>query len=75
MIARALPRLRVNYLVGVTHLDAERAWDLEDIALYLRVPEERVFPLDARDAGRARALLLRLLEIASQVRFGQVDRG
>jgi len=61
-----LSRYQVPYLVGITHLDAERAWDLEDIALYLRVPEERVFPLDARDAGRARALLLRLLEIASQ---------
>ncbi|MGC8967169.1 MAG: GTP-binding protein [Thermus sp.] len=58
----------VPYLVGVTRLDQGRAWTPEEVALYLRLPEERVMALDARKREEAYRALERLLALALEER-------
>jgi len=38
----------IPYMIGCTHLDAERCWGLEEIATYFQVDPERVVGLDPR---------------------------
>lgn len=53
----------VPYLVGVTRLDLPKAWSPEEVALYLRLPQERVMGLDPRRREEAFRALERLLEL------------
>ncbi|WP_234553544.1 GTP-binding protein [Thermus caliditerrae] len=63
-----LSRHPIPHLVGVTRLDLGRAWEPEEVALYLRLPPERVVGLDARKRADAFAVLTRLVEMAVEVR-------
>ncbi|GAA6732575.1 ATP/GTP-binding protein [Thermus brockianus] len=64
MLDYFLSRHPVPYLVGVTRLDLGRAWTPGEVALYLRLPEERVMGLDARKREEAFRALARLVELA-----------
>ncbi len=52
------------FVVGVTHQDRERAWKPDEVASFLKLPEEQVLGLDATSREDARAALQRMLEFA-----------
>ncbi len=64
MLEHLTTRHPVPYLVGVTRLDLPKAWSPEEVALYLRLPEERVLGLDPRRREEALRTVERLLQLA-----------
>lgn len=52
----------IPYLVGVTHNDAVRKWDMEEIAEYFQIPLADLIPVDARDKTEGARALFHLLE-------------
>ena len=56
-------RVAVPHVVGVTHLDMERVWQPEEIAVFLGTPPERVVGCDPRSPQAAIKPLVRLLEL------------
>lgn len=55
-------QVAIPYVIGVTHLDAPRHWEIDEIADYFQVPPEHLVALDARSRGDGARALFRLLE-------------
>lgn len=50
------------FVIGVTHTDAERRWELDEIADYFQAAETDLISVDARDRSEGARALFRLLE-------------
>jgi hypothetical protein len=52
----------LTVIMGVTHVDQAKAWEIDDIARFFKFPSENVLPVDARDQKNSYLLLHRLFQ-------------
>ena len=52
----------IPYLVGVTHTDAVRKWEMDEIATYFQLSPSDLVAVDARQKGEGARALFQLLE-------------
>lgn len=56
-------RIPVPYMLGVTHLDSPRSWEIEDVAAYFQLPMELITPVDPRDPQDGLTSLYKLFAV------------